>query len=946
MLKVWGTARVILASRPNLHRWMSVAVNTSASGMQINEARTSLDPPQLRSMRLKLRELSSEYEKSQLIIKEFKSKVDKKTPNSKAAESIIEQLVSHLNVIKRKFPESSLSSEYASVLQLLDSLDLETFDKLKPEVSGEFLLLVLTDGSSAMINDAAAEQLSSFANKALKRLLTKKAEPSILKLLSKLTSSAELFERCRISGWVALETIETIIKENSKLKIDLENLLYRFITSQPAFSSAEIHKLRSVLDAHLLRYAWSERLAALLFHRGLMSFRLFKYWLIEVYKFTPDTALQSLTSDQKLNLGLDGPQNFGDLLHLNGLYFLTFTDLPKELLLMLNKKASEAGSWSPWQSRVLGTPLLSTGFHSSVINTATERFNSLLHGKYGPTVYENRIKQGLDTTTMKAEILLLQCNNPKGEFIQTMKLPDLLGLIHTSVELLGCREAKQYWVRHAELLKKRTESMHEDFGAILEGSYILFSSTFLIRTIYPEYLKSLQKFLDSQLAPQHFEDAKYRAWKRGFSEVAYLSDTLLALADKIGGETDTSEFIGHQMHVSKIISDALIDPIMHPEFENDLDRFYVLNADDEKIADPAQREPINGRMSESARNRKAQVTPTGKKAEAEFKTRPTDLLETETLWREFERIVKVNDSFLANWDDTTFTVFTTTMKRMVKSGMATKKFMIAGIRVFEWFLPKMNALDLITIIRLLTDTNFLTESMKEKLESHLKAKLKSEIAPQLQKTLTKPEYFEALIDLSYMCALNKFYNQEMWNSLIYALDITSLEATLPELSDVTQIKLAHVVLLTRMEASYIRTATLDRLMPYLTSLSQLNYDVFKVTKFSEDVGQLLHKYYYDYLKKNEVAELIKVHYLQEKHVILCLDHEHFLLNSGIVKGKVATSIRLLKGLGFEIHIISRRRYNYDEKRSIRLDYLRENLKGVMFNEKRKLEVETTPAHGY
>lgn len=942
MLRLWGVSKLILPARPSLQRWMS----SVAAGPSIANDKTSMNAEsgQLKSMWSKILQFSSEVQKSQLIAKEFKTKSDKKVSTAKAPEMIIEQLFAHIEHMRRKFPDCDLSAEHRIALTLLGSLDAEAFGRVRPELVANHLILMMPANIS---DQEISQKVSDLLNKILRIFLAKKEDSGATRMLVKLTTVPDVFSKCSWDAGLSIQALEIVLGQKHQMKVDVEAVLYGFASSNTKLSQADAQKFKGLVDAHLLRTGWSERLAVLLFHKGLLSFRLFKFWLLEVHKMTPETPIASLSAEQKENLGLQGPHHFTDLLVANDLYFLTFADLPRELQEIAHKKAVASGKFTPWLSTSLGTPLISSGWNSGNFSKAVEKFISSQHGQLGPAVFEARIKRGQDVTSIRADILMLMYNNPKGDFIKTMRIQDLLGLVHTSCELLGCKEATQYWKQHIELLKPRMEKIHEDFGAMLESSYMLFSSPFLIRNVYGEYLKSLQTFLETQLAPQHMEDTKYKAWKRAFSEVAYLSDTLLALADKIGTESDTSEFIGHQMHVSKIISDALIDPIMYPEFENDLDRFYVLNADDEKLAVPtAKKETVNSRMSESARLRKSQLSPSGKKAEVEYKTRATDLQETEALWKEFERVVRVNHDFLANWDETTLNVFIATVKRMVKSGMATKKFVISSIRVFEHFLPKLSSTQTVELIRLLTDVNYLTEEMKEKVEEVLKIKMRSELPAQLKSSLTKTKYYEAMVDISYFCVLNKFYNQEMWNSLIYALDITGLESTLGDLSNLTQIKLGHVVLLTRMEASYIRTATLDRLMPYLTGLSQIEFDLFKPSKFSEDVGNLLHKYYYDYIKRDELAELFKVHYLQEKHVILCLDHEHFLVNSGICKGQVATSIRLLKGLGFEVHIISRRRYKYDEKRSVRLDYLRENLKGVNINETRKLEVETSPAHGY
>lgn len=939
MLKFGSASRLVTYIRPQLQRWMSTT--TSKSNLSVSNGNSN--SAVLRSMRNRLRELSSDFEKTEVINKEFKQeKHDKRSPISRSVENIVEQIILQIEALKRKFPDSDLSAEITSAIHLVCSTDTDCINKLQSEPLGRFIQLVVRENiNTPDWNDLVSGLLS----KCLPKFLAKKEQPSVVKFLCKVFHEPNLFSRFKFSGSMFIEGLEAILSEDAKLKVQLETILSDFLTISPELQPSDRQKLRTLVDTHLLKSGWSDTLGVLLFQRGYMTFRLFKYWLIEIYKLTPETDLSTLSSTQRCKLGLEGPLEWAKLLRLNELHFLTFTDLPSALNPALGeeKRETELGS----KEGSLGSPLLLAALNPLVLSQANNKFQPLLHGKYGPSVYGMRVISDRETTTMNSEILTVLYNNPKGELILTLPLEDLLGLVHTSVDLLGSKEAKLYWTQHLELLKSRMQNMHQDFGVVLEGSYLLFSSPFLIRNIYAEYLKSLKTFLDSQLAPQHYTDTKYSAWKRGFSEVAYLADTLLPLAEKTSSGADQSEFIGHQMHVSKLISDALIDPIMHPEFENELDKFYVLTPDDEKVPiDSNKREQVNSRMSESARARKGQISPSGKKAEVAFKSRPTNLLETEQLWKDFERIVKVNTSFLDKWDQTTLRLFTDTMNKMIRSGMATKKFVIAGIRVFEHFLPKMDSLQILSLVRLLIDVNFLTDSLKEALEHTLKTHLKTEFIPTLLKKLGKVEYFESLIDICYFCALNKFYNQEMWNSLVYGLDITALEADMAGFSSQSLIKLGHSVLLTRMEASYIRTATLDRIMPYLTSLSQMEFDLFQSSKFSDDVGQLLRKYYYDYLKQDETAELFKVHFLQEKHVILCLDHEHFLVNSGILKGQTATAIRLLKGLGYEVHIVSRRRYNYQEKRSVRLEYLRENLKGIAINEKRKLEVETSPAHEY
>lgn len=303
-------------------------------------------------------------------------------------------------------------------------------------------------------------------------------------------------------------------------------------------------------------------------------------------------------------------------------------------------------------------------------------------------------------------------------------------------------------------------------------------------------------------------------------------------------------------------------------------------------------------------------------------------------------MIKINLEFVQEWDQKTIQFFLKLVSRMYEANLGMEKFIISGQRVFEALLDKIPVEQYGLLLRQIADLNYVTKELQEIIQEKILKNSPSHFK-KIQNKVSKVEFFRYVLDFSYFSVLFKNYNQTTWNTLMDNLDHQFIENNLQKFDNQDLILLGQILLITRMEAPYVRSAKFDALLPYFVGLNQTEFDLFKPSEFSNTVVSLLKKFYYDYIKPEGLAELFKVHILQNKHAIVCLDDSHFVSSSDIIKGRVELAIRLLKNLNFEIHIISKKDYGFGEKRSARLNYLKKSLFGVEINEKRKTDVENT-----
>ena len=168
------------------------------------------------------------------------------------------------------------------------------------------------------------------------------------------------------------------------------------------------------------------------------------------------------------------------------------------------------------------------------------------------------------------------------------------------------------------------------------------------------------------------------------------------------------------------------------------------------------------------------------------------------------------------------------------------------------------------------------------------------------------ERVEGLVTLMYYLVINSDYDQDRWGLLSRLLDARLLEMTSRDLKHDYKVILPQVLLL----ATYESKGACDT-SQYVNTLSEmLEYskkynDWFEKTDFSEKVGSLLRANYYDFLREQELAEYLRIHYKQDLIALFCLSEKHYFGFTGVERGPVHLTLRLLPYLRFDVRVVSK-----------------------------------------
>ena len=791
--------------------------------------------------------------------------------------------------IKNQRPKESVLEQALTIYNTLrkkQAQDLDSERKIVVSMLKGFI-------SSGKLPDISEEGLADFISSNLRErtildfknilniyfLKTTSYRKHVLNVAREIVNYPELFDP-KILPEDTILKISTLLLEHEKNSQIIETLVREVASKYSESSPIFIRKFRYLLQENLLLKCWDPMLAEHLFMKGLLPYKLFRFHIEEQ---DPAEWFAQFTKNNGLS-----PQEMDKLIEKNRLGF------------------------------VIGR---------------------VEKGGIGREVIQ-RIESGKETSSIVANLKISASNN---ELATILANPRLFLEHLTAAYKLRIKDITQPWERQKGGLSNFARELNQDFQTLVECTGSFFQEKQVVEDLFNQFKESLEKLITETMTPQHLDDTKLKVWSRSLREISFLVKQLVHLRDLSDADTDSIEFPWYLSAVSKILCDALTNPIMHPEFDQDLENYMIFSTKDDKYSG-AVSNIVNKRQSDHDKARKA-GQPIPKVESKKNESKITNISESVDLWKQQETVFRVNEEFILNCSGTIINHFLSAANDLIDTNLVTKQFIMAWQLVIEARMEKLSPVELAQQIKNVADCGFINSKLKKRIESDILEKIDT-FLPKL-KAACKPEvYTDLVITIAYYCTLNKNYNQTLWNELIDNIDVDFITNKFETLDKQMLILLGQIILLTRMEAPYVRSGGFDRIMPLLTTLNQAEFKLFAPSKFSETVTALLKKFYYDFLRVGEVAELFPVHLLQNTHVVLCLNESHFLGGSGIPKGRVQLAVRILQGLKYTVHFISKRKYRTDEKRSSRLQYLRENLQGIEINEKRRVEVETTPAHNY
>ena len=347
------------------------------------------------------------------------------------------------------------------------------------------------------------------------------------------------------------------------------------------------------------------------------------------------------------------------------------------------------------------------------------------------------------------------------------------------------------------------------------------------------------------------------------------------------------------------------------------------------------------------------------------------------VWKANEDAFSVYEERVCKWSTFQLETYMGIFERMAEMNMCSRKLVLCYQKIMVLMVGngRIEAKDYHKVIRNVASCNYSVEKMKTfihqevlmKVSEHLKAVRREpnslsttgliqgadnpgilEVkSGQGSEEKTKMDHCVRCIDIMYYMAVNDIYLEDAMEPLLREVDISSVMkmVSLPE-TTTHVILLSYVVLMCRTRAAFINTEKFDPVMNSLVEVNQRFNETFAQSEFSEQVIQLMNKYYYDYMKKYEVAQIFHVHAIQETHVVLCVDESHCIGNTYLYNGMCSLSIKLLESLKYNVHVIQKKKFESLDKRNKRMEYIRDETKGMSINEKRMFEDHTRPAHNY
>jgi hypothetical protein len=523
----------------------------------------------------------------------------------------------------------------------------------------------------------------------------------------------------------------------------------------------------------------------------------------------------------------------------------------------------------------------------------------------------------------------------------TYSLFDVLTLI-VQTERLEMLDYTKVWTPKIPDVKARLSELSNDPQVFIECSTVFFHSKLLADNCLQEYHLLFKDFVRGMTVLEHSEDTREKLWVRTLPELYRILDGIAPFEKIMHADFENKTYNSYFSIISTELSNALIDYILHPEFVKQLESYLDLSFIDryeplvKTIVEESEEQMEKNSKEKGYKGNKGQRKSEVMKEKAEKKT-------AEMEWRDFETISKVNETALEKWDAQLSNRFIQIYMKMVRVNIGTKKFHLGAQRAIEKILSKVDASQIGSLLGSLADAHFITLSLKEAIAAQWLESLGTTLKG-IRACRSEDEYYTDLVNIGYFMLVNKIYTQPVWNDWSAAASIseTKTHSFTNHLKPDSAMLLGQLVLLIRMEIPFVNTLAFDSTLPNLITLNQTDCSLFPNSQFSQHVHALLKKFYYDYLEVNGTAEIFRVSSVQGKHAVLCFDESHFLSSSGIIKGRVHLAIRILNHLKFTVHVINKRKYAFSEKRSQRLEYLRSQLAGIDINEKRRVEVETTP----
>ena len=250
-------------------------------------------------------------------------------------------------------------------------------------------------------------------------------------------------------------------------------------------------------------------------------------------------------------------------------------------------------------------------------------------------------------------------------------------------------------------------------------------------------------------------------------------------------------------------------------------------------------------------------------------------------------------------------------QRLVSWNLGSQKLFDTYQLLFTTYFDKYIESGMPQIAYKLAEINCAQDNFAEKLEAYL------------IKEQTCGDPIDA-VQYAWFFALKNNYSQELWN--VISKDLSRLD----DIEDIPiqyLLNLYETLFSIKVDKSFVDISSLSRFIDRLDEIWEREHRLPE-NKFKKAIKTLLDEECY-VLEPDVRAGLYKVDYMyRDTNVVLVLGEDSYLANTKRLFGHVDFRKRLLKKLGFKLHIVERPAYLKEGKTGQKIIYVQNMLKGI------------------
>jgi len=190
---------------------------------------------------------------------------------------------------------------------------------------------------------------------------------------------------------------------------------------------------------------------------------------------------------------------------------------------------------------------------------------------------------------------------------------------------------------------------------------------------------------------------------------------------------------------------------------------------------------------------------------------------------------------------------------------------------------------------------------------------------------------EDAIRFAWYFGLKANYNQELWNIIMRDLGKTK---SLKEIPKYLLLDLYELLFMLRLEASHVQFGAITNFFDELDELWEKEGNIQYETSFKKTIFEILDEECYK-ITPNFKASLYVCDYgYGDKEAVIIQGDEKFVGNTQRDIGHMVLRKRLLKRMGYKLHVIDKVNFERNKKYKEKVEYIKKMMKGIPIDKER------------